>query len=198
MAKPQRFAFLVISTLVAALVSTSLAPAASAQTVSNDFGSMKIAQVTGETAGGATFAGKFTPERFVVRGERLKVVGQISGTLTKANGVTQRVNEERVQWKVAMAATREANDGTDAGAKRSTMATCDILTLVLGPLHLDVLGLVIDLNQLVLTITAVSGAGNLLGNLLCAVAGLLDQTALAGLNQILADLLNAILGILRA
>jgi hypothetical protein len=51
------------------------------------------------------------------------------------------------------------------------------------------------LNQVVLNITAVPGAGNLLGNLLCAVAGLLDQPGpLANLlNQIL-DILNGILG----
>ena len=40
------------------------------------------------------------------------------------------------------------------------------------------------------------GAGNLLGNLLCAVAGLLDGASLPNLN-VLADLLTAILGILR-
>jgi hypothetical protein len=42
----------------------------------------------------------------------------------------------------------------------------------------------------ILDITAVSGAGNLLGNLLCAVTGLLDNPG--GL----AALLNQILGIL--
>jgi hypothetical protein len=61
---------------------------------------------------------------------------------------------------------------------------------VLGPLHLDLLGLVVDLNQVVLNITAVPGAGNLLGNLLCAVTGLLDNPGA------LANLLNQILGIL--
>src|SRR3954454_18087728 len=46
--------------------------------------------------------------------------------------------------------------------------SCQILSLTLGPLHLELLGLVVDLNQVVLTITAVPGNGNLLGNLLCA------------------------------
>jgi hypothetical protein len=69
-------------------------------------------------------------------------------------------------------------------------ATCPILNLDLGPLHLDLLGLVVDLNRVVLTIVAQSGAGNLLGNLLCAVTGLLDNPGgLATLlNQILAAL----------
>jgi hypothetical protein len=51
---------------------------------------------------------------------------------------------------------------------------CEILQLDLGPIFLDLLGLQVDLSAIDLDITAVSGAGNLLGNLLCAVAGLLD------------------------
>src|SRR6185369_9776838 len=49
-----------------------------------------------------------------------------------------------------------------------------ILHLTLGPLDLNLLGLLVHLNQVVLDITAQSGPGNLLGNLLCAVAHLLD------------------------
>ena len=76
-------------------------------------------------------------------------------------------------------------------------ASCDILNLVLGPLHLDLLGLVIDLNQVVLNITGETGAGNLLGNLLCGITGILDGP-LPGLGQliVLAGLLNQLLGIL--
>jgi hypothetical protein len=72
-----------------------------------------------------------------------------------------------------------------------TPAGCTILTLDLGPLHLDLLGLVIDLAPINLDITAVPGAGNLLGNLLCAIAGLLDGPG-AALNGI-AALLNRLL-----
>jgi len=68
-----------------------------------------------------------------------------------------------------------------------------VLHLVLGPLNLNLLGLVITLNQVNLNINAVPGAGALLGNLLCAVAGLLD--AGGALTQI-SQLLNQILGIL--
>ena len=70
-------------------------------------------------------------------------------------------------------------------------SSCQILSLTLGPLHLDLLGLVIDLNQVVLNITAQPGPGNLLGNLLCSVANLLNNP------QGLANLLNQILGALR-
>ncbi len=70
-----------------------------------------------------------------------------------------------------------------------------MLNLVLGPLDLNVLGLTVSLNRVLLDVVAVSGAGNLLGNLLCAVAGLLDGGGLLSnlLGQI-TDLLNQILG----
>ena len=71
-----------------------------------------------------------------------------------------------------------------------TTPSCPVLHLDLGPLTLNLLGLQIDLSEVVLDITAIPGNGNLLGNLLCAVAGLLDPSALsqlvALLNQILA------------
>ena len=70
---------------------------------------------------------------------------------------------------------------------------CPILHLVLGPLDLNLLGLMVHLNQVVLDITAQSGPGNLLGNLLCAVANLLNQ---GGPLQGIANLLNQILQIL--
>jgi hypothetical protein len=69
-------------------------------------------------------------------------------------------------------------------------STCLILHLDLGPLSLNLLGLHVDLSEVVLDITGETGAGNLLGNLLCAVAGLLDNPG--GLSK----LLNQILGIL--
>jgi hypothetical protein len=47
-----------------------------------------------------------------------------------------------------------------------------VLDLVLGPLDLNLLGLVAHLDRVHLNITAVPGAGNLPGNLLCAIAGL--------------------------
>ena len=76
----------------------------------------------------------------------------------------------------------------------SLSGTCDILHLTLGPLDLNLLGLQVHLDQVVLDITAQSGPGNLLGNLLCAVAGLLDAGGpLSGLVTLL-DQILAVLG----
>ena len=71
-----------------------------------------------------------------------------------------------------------------------TQAACEILHLDIGPISLDLLGLQVNLSRIVLDISAQPGAGNLLGNLLCSVAGLLDNPS--GL----ARLLNQILAIL--
>ncbi|HWJ30281.1 MAG TPA: hypothetical protein VNS32_27345 [Flavisolibacter sp.] len=75
-----------------------------------------------------------------------------------------------------------------------TQGTCQILTLHVGAIHLDLLGLVIDIAPIDLNITAQSAPGNLLGNLLCAVAHLLDNptSSLSGISA----LLNRILALL--
>jgi hypothetical protein len=70
----------------------------------------------------------------------------------------------------------------------SPAATCPVLHLDLGPLNLNLLGLTVHLNQVVLDVNAVSGSGNLLGNLLCSVANLLNQPTLP--TQQLTGLLN--------
>jgi hypothetical protein len=51
---------------------------------------------------------------------------------------------------------------------------CPILELESQPIFLDLLGLQVETETIALDITAIAGEGNLLGNLLCAVVGLLD------------------------
>ena len=70
--------------------------------------------------------------------------------------------------------------------------SCEILNLVLGPLDLNLLGLEVHLDQVVLNITAQAGAGNLLGNLLCAVANLLNSGGFLSILEDLTALLNQI------
>lgn len=74
--------------------------------------------------------------------------------------------------------------------------TCPILNLDIGAINLNLLGLVVTTAPIHLNITAVSGPGNLLGNLLCTVAHLLDNPggALGNLLNRIAGLLNQILG----
>ena len=81
--------------------------------------------------------------------------------------------------------------------------TCQILNLTLGPLTLNLLGLVVVIpSPIVINIFAIPGAGNLLGNLLCAVVNLLNGNPLASLLgnlaalQQLVSLLNQIVAVL--
>jgi len=72
------------------------------------------------------------------------------------------------------------------------------LHLDLGPLDLNLLGLHVHLNEVVLNIEAIPGAGNLLGNLLCAIAGLLDNVDLGGvLGNLLQNLIDALIRLLQ-
>lgn len=73
-------------------------------------------------------------------------------------------------------------------------AACEILSLTLGPLDLNVLGLEIHLDRVDLQIVA-NPAGGLLGQLLCAIAGLLNGGLQAVLQQVI-TLLNQLLAIL--
>jgi hypothetical protein len=80
-------------------------------------------------------------------------------------------------------------------AATASPGPCTVVNLDLGPLHLDVLGLVVDLNDVHLDITGQPGAGKLLGNLVCTVAGLLDNgNAVSTAIQQLLDLINGLLG----
>ena len=83
---------------------------------------------------------------------------------------------------------------TFTNAPLTPSGACPILHLSIGPINLNLLGLQVTTNTIVLDITAQPGPGNLLGNLLCDVANLLNQNPL-NLNQI-AALLNQILGAL--
>jgi len=79
----------------------------------------------------------------------------------------------------------------------ATPGACPILHLMLGPIHLDLLGLVVDTSEICLNITA-DPAGGLLGDLLCGIANLLNGgtplgTILGGLSTAqLTTLLNGL------
>jgi hypothetical protein len=64
---------------------------------------------------------------------------------------------------------------TLTGSPAASNNGCPILNLSLGPIHLNLLGLNVVTSPICLDITAHSGQGNLLGNLLCDVAGLLNN-----------------------
>jgi hypothetical protein len=78
----------------------------------------------------------------------------------------------------------------------SVTGSCSILDLHLGAIHLDLLGLQVDLAAVDLDIVAQTGAGNLLGNLLCAITNLLNSNAAGNALARVAALLNDVLAAL--
>ena len=167
--------FLALALVVAATGGLALAP------------SQAQAQVTAPATG--TIGGKtalqsatFTLQRFetqVVNGvTKLVAIGTVNGTYKSSNGLR----------------TFSVGD-VAAVLPNPPQASCPVLNLVLGPLDLNVLGLAVHLDQVVLDITAIPGPGNLLGNLLCSVANLLNTSGSGNL-QLVAALLNQILGLL--
>ena len=174
----QRLTMIVVTVLTAMGLSFAAAGTASAAPAAPAAAAPVTAlatPITG-TADNGSFAGTFTPTKFATQNGNVLATGVLAGTVSDSSGAPIGTVSRTVSMPVTVAAV-----------------TCQVLNLVLGPLHLDLLGLVVDLNQVHLVITAVQAAGNLLGNLLCAITHLLDGTPTAGG---LAALLNAILALL--
>jgi hypothetical protein len=132
--------------------------------------------VSGTAHNGKKFTGHFDVTQFVTRAGKTYALGTLTGKLGD-----RRVNKSDVAIPAAVA---------QSTGIASPAATCPVLHLDLGPLNLNLLGLTVHLNQVVLDINAVSGAGNLLGNLLCSVANLLNSSPLAAQQQ--SGLLNIV------
>jgi hypothetical protein len=96
-------------------------------------------------------------------------------TAAKARAGASALNKRLSGAKVMRAkATLYAPNQVSSGVSSSAMADvppglCEVLHLVLGPLHLDILGLVADLNKIVLDLWAIPGTT--LGDLFCSITG---------------------------
>ena len=141
-----------------------------------------VGTFTDATGGTGRFVGNFNLLRFAEENNQIVAVGILTGTLTdSANNPLGTVLRT-----VAIPVNLQGGSATDQIA-------CDILNLDLGPLDLNLLGLRVQLSRIELDITAVPGAGNLLGNLLCAIVNLLNGP---GPLSAIISLLNQLLGAL--
>jgi hypothetical protein len=167
--------------LVAAAIPARPAAAASAPGFSFPLSAVSDTQ--------GTFTGTLRINHFAAKNRQLFASGVVTGTLVDENGAVSSI-ARTVSFPVSTGTptTAAASEAVAAAA-----VACDVLNLDLGPLDLDLLGLVVHLDRVVLDITAVPGAGNLLGNLLCAVTNLLNGPG--ALAQV-ASLLNQILDLL--
>jgi hypothetical protein len=101
--------------------------------------------------------------------------GGVLSTNAKAKTAARQLNKHlRAQSILRARATIYAPSQTSGSAGGASVYSpqgrfqadeCEVLHLILGPLHLELLGLIVDLNQIDLNLTAVPGT--LLGNIFC-------------------------------
>lgn len=146
--------------------------------------------IHGTAEDGSELIGMFQLRRFQAQRGVLYAIGDLTGTLG-----AHEVSRRNVRMPVGAASNPESA-GPEGLQAVPTPGACSILSLDLGPLDLNLLGLRVALDQVILLIEAVPGAGALLGNLLCAVAGLLDSGLGGVLGGLLGNLLTAIANLL--
>jgi hypothetical protein len=139
---------------------------------------------TDAVGGTGAVTGTFVPTRFTSTSSQVLATGELTATLVDSIGRSVGTATQTVTLPLVRG---------ESGGDFTSLASCEVLDLVLGPLDLNLLGVMVHLDRVHLNITAVTGPGNLLGNLLCAVLDLLNGTGNLGT---IANLLNVILALL--
>jgi hypothetical protein len=126
-------------------------------------------------------------ELYATRGQ---ILGNLFCALSKAKirlpRVAAAMNHKLGKHGLTVMATKAAIKPTAAQAQQS----CEVLNLILGPLHLNLLGLNVDLygktksDPVMVTINALPDKG-LLGQVLCTLAGRSNITSLPSLQTLL-------------
>ncbi len=111
-----------------------------------------VLNVTGQPHGGVLGSLFCSLARAKVKVARVSAVKRLNSAIHKGGPL------QPLSFGVPVRATTSA-----------TGPTCSVLDLVLGPLNLNLLGLVVDLNRVHLTVTA-EPAGGVLGSLFCGLA----------------------------
>ena len=150
------FAVLCASLLLPAVASAQTAPTTTAT-------SFKSVPVSGRAHNGKAFSGHYTVDHFVTRGGKTYAEGTLTG----------KIGPRSIKPTQVMIPTSVAGSGT-TGTTGSASATCPILHLDLGPAQSQLAGPQRASQRGDPEITATSGPGNLLGNLLCGVSNLLN------------------------
>lgn len=179
---------LALAVIVALVGAFAVTPAGATHAATVNTGNAISLTQSGTTTPGATLTG---------------ISGTLSNGTSFTNGILQITGFAVQQGQLVAQGTFNAVDAsgnpiastfTAPVTGASQAGACQILNLTLGPINLNLLGLVVQTNQIVVNVSAQPGPGNLLGNLLCAVTNALNNPAgnLASLNR----LVNALNGLL--
>ena len=176
---------MVLAAAVAALAVMLIGGAGPAAAQTEGTPLTKVVKMTAAAKNGKKFKGTYTIQRFTHRGSKLYAVGTLKGRL-KGRRVTK--NNVRIPASLARPAS--------AAQIPPTPNACQILNLTLQPIDLNLLGLRLRTSRIDLRLEGVPGAGNLLGNLLCGITGILDpQAAPPATPSLLTRVLNALLAL---
>lgn len=171
---------------VAALATMLIGGVGTAAAQSSGTPLTKTVAMTGTAKNGKKFRGTYTIQRFTRAGGQQYAVGTFRGRLKGRN-----VKRSNVRIPVSIARP----DATAAQIPPTTGA-CQILNLTLQPIDLNLLGLRVRTSRIDLRVEGVPGAGNLLGNLLCNITGILDpQAATPAGPSLITRILNALLAL---
>jgi hypothetical protein len=185
---------MVLAAAVAALAVMLIGGAGPAAAQTSPTKLAKTVKLTGTAKNGKKFKGTYTIQRFTRSGGKQFAVGTVKGKL-KGRKVTKR--NVKIPVTLERANTAGAAQAPTGELPVPTQGACPVLNLILGPIDLNLLGLRVATNEIRALVEAVPGAGNLLGNLLCAVVHLLDpQTPTAPTPGALTQFLNALLALL--
>jgi hypothetical protein len=151
-----------LATVIALVAVAALAFAATATGSGNATQSPATIAASGSTQQIGAMNVRITIQKFVKRGRHLYAVGT---TTAKFAPVAARSD-----LPTATASKRFTARVRSIKALNSAQRICPVLELTLAPTHLNLLGLIVDLSQVHLVITADS-QGGLLGQLLCSIGG---------------------------
>ena len=145
--------------------------------------------IVGHAAGGGTFAGTLSIQKFAVRDDQLVAIGMVSGTLTGPMGFTMGTT---LTGPLALPVTVGPRPAplTIVRREAAVQQVCDLVHIEVQPITVDVLGLQVTTLPVGLDLIADATGTNVLGHLVC--------TILETVNNVigLVDLLNALLGLL--
>jgi len=144
--------------------------------------------ITGTVPGGGTFAGTLSIQKFAVRDGQAVAIGFVRGAATMAGTSLGTVLAGPIAFPVRVEPGALTVDTAAVAPAVVAQAICQVVHIELGAVNLNVLGLIVTTQPIVLDLSG-DTAGPL-GNLVC--------TLLETLNSVvgLVDLLNQILGLL--
>lgn len=173
--------------LIAVVAIFVLAQALPAQAAEPAAG-FEINHVRGTLPGGGSFSGDILILEFLPEGgskQQVRLVGVIlEGTVRTAQGKAATITNEPFSGSATLVYRAEQSRLTPQ------QAVCDILFLDIGPMYLNVL---VDISEIEIDINAIQNGG-LLGDLLCSLANALQNgtplgNILSQINQLLATTL---------